>query len=73
MYEAGGEGAPVVFVHGGFPSLASTLDDFSQWNWTWEHDFAASFHFLWYDRRGCVSSQVGDIALCIAPLKGGRW
>lgn len=29
-YEAGGQGAPVVFVHGGFPSLASTLNDFAQ-------------------------------------------
>ena len=56
-YETGGQGAPVVFVHGGFPSLASTLDDFSQWRWTWEQDFAAAFHFLWYDRRGCYRSS----------------
>ncbi|HEY7357760.1 MAG TPA: alpha/beta hydrolase [Ktedonobacterales bacterium] len=57
-YEAGGQGAPVVFVHGGFPTLASTLDDFSQWTWTWEQDFAESFQFLWYDRRGCYRSSV---------------
>ena len=57
-YEAGGEGAPVIFVHGGFPTLASRLDDFSQWSWTWEQDFAASFHFFWYDRRGCYRSSV---------------
>lgn len=57
-YEAGGQGSPVVFVHGGFPSLASTLDDFSRWRWTWEQDFAGSFHFIWYDRRGCYRSSV---------------
>ncbi|HLV98927.1 MAG TPA: alpha/beta hydrolase [Ktedonobacterales bacterium] len=57
-YEAGGQSAPVVFVHGGFPSLASTLQDFSQWRWTWEQDFADVFHFVWYDRRGCYRSSV---------------
>ena len=56
-YEAGGQGAPVIFVHGGFPSLASRIDDFSRWHWTWENDFATSFHFLWYDRRGCYRSS----------------
>jgi pimeloyl-ACP methyl ester carboxylesterase len=59
-YEAGGQGAPVAFVHGGFPSLASTLDDFSQWHWTWEQDFSASCHFIWYDRRGCYRSSVPE-------------
>jgi pimeloyl-ACP methyl ester carboxylesterase len=57
-YEAGGQGAPVVFVHGGFPTLASTLSDASSLSWTWEHDFAASFRFIWYDRRGCYRSSV---------------
>ncbi len=57
-YEVGGQGAPVVFVHGGFPTLASRLDDFSQWHWTWENDFSALFHFIWYDRRGCYRSSV---------------
>jgi pimeloyl-ACP methyl ester carboxylesterase len=57
-YEAGGEGAPVVFIHGGFPTLASTLSEPSSLSWSWEHDFAASFHFLWYDRRGCYRSSV---------------
>ena len=28
-YEAGGQGVPVIFVHGGFPSLASTINDSS--------------------------------------------
>lgn len=59
-YEAGGQGVPVSFVHGGFPSLASTINDFSRWNWTWENDFAESFHFLWYDRRGCYRSSCPD-------------
>ena len=56
-YETGGQGAPVIFVHGGFPSLASTLNDFAQWTWTWENDFARSFNFTWYDRRGCYRSS----------------
>jgi pimeloyl-ACP methyl ester carboxylesterase len=56
-YEAGGRGAPVIFVHGGFPSLASRLDDFSRWTWTWEQDFARAFRFIWYDRRGCYRSS----------------
>ena len=55
-YEADGQGAPVVFVHGGFPSLASALTDFSTWTWIWEKDFADVFHFLWYERRGCYRS-----------------
>lgn len=59
-YEAGGQGMPVIFVHGGFPSLASTINDFSPWNWTWESDFAESFHFIWYDRRGCYRSSCPD-------------
>lgn len=57
-YEAGGQGAPVVYIHGGFPSLASTLYDFSQWHWTWENDLASVFHFLTYDRRGCYRSSM---------------
>jgi pimeloyl-ACP methyl ester carboxylesterase len=56
-YEASGQGTPVVFVHGGFPSLSTRLNDFSQWNWTWENDFAECFSFLSYDRRGCYRSS----------------
>lgn len=61
-YEDSGQGAPVVFVHGGFPSLASTLNDFSSpnWQWTWENDFAALFHFIYYERRGCYRSSCPD-------------
>src|SRR5579859_420746 len=57
-YETGGEGVPAVYIHGGYPSLASTLQDFSQWNWTWENDLASSLHFIWYDRRGCYRSSM---------------
>lgn len=56
FYEAAGTGAPVVFVHGGFPNLASRLEDFNTWQWTWERDFAKRFRFVWYDRRGCWRS-----------------
>lgn len=56
-YEDGGIGAPVVFIHGGFPSLAMKLQDVDEWAWTWERDFAARFHFIWYDRRGCYRSD----------------
>lgn len=61
-YEEGGQGTPVVFVHGGFPSLASTLHDFSSpnWQWTWENDFAALFRFIYYERRGCYRSSCPD-------------
>ncbi len=56
-YEASGQGAPVVFVHGGFPALSTRLHDFSEWSWTWENDFAECFHFISYDRRGCYRSS----------------
>lgn len=57
-YEAGGEGVPAVYIHGGYPSLASTLQDFSQWDRTWENDLASSLRFIWYDRRGCYRSSM---------------
>ena len=58
-YDEGGEGQPVVFVHGGFASLESSLlglpRDGSEWSW--EHDFAEHFRFVEYDRRGCYRSS----------------
>jgi hypothetical protein len=30
---------------------------FSQWDWSWENDFAELFSFLSYDRRGCYRSS----------------
>jgi len=79
-YEAAGEGAPVVFVHGGFPSLAMRLEDFDTWQWTWERDFAARFQFVWYDRRGCwrsaspldgyaLENQAADLARLLDHLR----
>jgi pimeloyl-ACP methyl ester carboxylesterase len=56
-YETGGEGSPVVYVHGGFASLDTTLRDLTPYNWDWEHDFARRFHFITYDRRGCYRSS----------------
>lgn len=57
-YEAGGRGATAVYIHGGFPSLASKLANVSQRSWTWENDLASSLHFLCYDRRGCFRSSM---------------
>jgi 3-oxoadipate enol-lactonase len=56
-YEDGGAGEPLVFVHGGFASLASRLNPPRPYEWSWEHDFARAFHFVWYDRRGCYRSS----------------
>lgn len=56
-YEMAGEGSPVVYVHGGFASLDTTLRDLTPYNWDWEHDFAAQFRFIAYDRRGCYRSS----------------
>src|SRR5262245_65372856 len=57
-YEIGGDGEAVVHVHGGFPSLASTLHDCSRWSWSWENDLASAFRFLAYDRRWCYRSSM---------------
>lgn len=52
------DGAPAVYVHGGFASLAALLYDEQEAGWTWEHDLAAEFRFITYDRRGCASSSL---------------
>lgn len=54
-YQQGGEGENVVFIHGGFASLALQLKlpVAGEWGWSWEWDFARHFNFVWYDRRGC--------------------
>lgn len=52
-----GSGEPVVYIHGGFPSLALFLQAESAGDWEWELDFAARFTFLIYDRRGCWLSS----------------
>lgn len=55
-YETGGQGSPVVYIHGGWASLDRVLRDLQPNDWDWEHDFAAEFHFIAYDRRGCYRS-----------------
>ena len=58
-YDEGGVGQPVVFVHGGFASLASSLLGLPRdgSDWSWEDDFAKHFRFVEYDRRGCYRSS----------------
>jgi 3-oxoadipate enol-lactonase len=56
-YQAAGEGAALVFVHGGFASLDTKLRAGVPNDWTWEWDFARHFHFICYDRRGCWRSS----------------
>jgi pimeloyl-ACP methyl ester carboxylesterase len=56
-YEDRGSGAPVVYVHGGFASLDTFLRGLTALTWTWENDFAAQFHFITYNRRGCHLSS----------------
>ena len=58
-YQVAGCGEPLVYVHGGFPSLASMLLDLprDRSEWGWEHDFADRFQFVSYDRRGCFRSS----------------
>jgi 3-oxoadipate enol-lactonase len=65
-YETGGEGAPVVYVHGGFAGLDTILHDLALDDWTWERDFAQQFHFITYDRRGCYRSSSPDTGYDLA-------
>ena len=60
-YQRAGQGPAVIFVHGGFASLALQLKlpatgDWrlatGEWAWSWEWEFARHFDFVWYDRRG---------------------
>ena len=79
-YDRAGSGAPVVFVHGGFATLARTLAG-SEWSWdTWEQTLAARFDFMTYDRRGCgrswcpetgfdLENQARDLAALLDQLK----
>ena len=60
FYETGGEGTPVVYIHGGFASLDTVLRDLKPDDWSWERDFAAQFFFITYDRRGCYRSSSPD-------------
>lgn len=59
-YREGGDGPPVVFVHGGFAALGRSLYDPDQYGWTWEHDLARDVRLITYDRRGCRQSYCTD-------------
>jgi pimeloyl-ACP methyl ester carboxylesterase len=56
FYDERGSGQPVVFIHGGFPSIAMHIRAEGSTNWGWELDFAAHFRFIMYHRRGCYLS-----------------
>ena len=58
-FQVAGSGEPVVYIHGGFPSLASVLLHLprDRTEWSWEYDFANYFQFVSYDRRGCFRSS----------------
>lgn len=57
QYERAGTGAGVVYIHGGFASLASRLTPPEEYAWTWEQAFCADFDFIEYERRGCYRSD----------------
>jgi pimeloyl-ACP methyl ester carboxylesterase len=57
-YEVNGAGPAVVYIHGGFPSLAMRLRTQDPFEWTWEWDFARKHRFVWYDRRACYRSTI---------------
>jgi pimeloyl-ACP methyl ester carboxylesterase len=60
-YEEGGDGIPLVYVHGGNTSLLSTLHyGHRPFAWRWRQDFVDRFRFLWYERRGCYRSGTPD-------------
>ena len=55
-YERAGQGPPVVYIHGGFASLASRLTPPADYAWDWERAFSEDFDFIEYERRGCYRS-----------------
>ncbi len=57
FYDLRGSNAPVVYIHGGFPSLAMFFQADHGGVWEWELDFADRFSFLMYSRRGCWLSS----------------
>ena len=46
-YQSEGQGAPVVYVHGGFAGLDTVLRENE---WDWENYFPAHCQFVTYDR-----------------------
>ncbi len=58
FYREGGSGDALVFIHGGFASLARTLKNANEYGWGGLDElFAAQFHYVTYDRRGCRLSS----------------
>jgi pimeloyl-ACP methyl ester carboxylesterase len=60
FYQTAGHGTPLVYIHGGFASLETLLRARQGIEWDWEYDFAATFQFISYDRRGCYRSSSPD-------------
>jgi pimeloyl-ACP methyl ester carboxylesterase len=57
-FEQHGQGAALVYVHGGFASLGRKLQRPSvDRPATWRNDFTAQYSLLSYDRRGCDRSS----------------
>src|SRR5207249_632055 len=79
-YDRAGQGAHVVFIHGGFATMARALPG-SEWSWgAWEKALADRFDFLTYDRRGCgrswcpesgyeLENQARDLAALLDQLQ----
>ena len=57
FFEAGGQGQPLVYVHGGFAGLSTVLPEPEAMAWSWEHDLAGASQFVTYDRLGCARSS----------------
>lgn len=59
-YEEGGQGEPLVYVHGGNTCLLHAFFAHHPFQWRWRQDFTERFHFIWYERRGCFHSFLPD-------------
>jgi 3-oxoadipate enol-lactonase len=56
-YDRDGNGPTIVYVHGGFATLATYLYSSDAYQWSWENDFTPHFDFIEYYRRGCYRSS----------------
>jgi len=59
-YEQGGQGEPLVYIHGGNTCLLHAFFARYPFQWRWRQDFTDGFHFIWYERRGCFHSSLPD-------------
>ncbi len=61
FYREGGTGDALVFIHGGIASLSRALRNPDEYGWGGlDEFFAAHFHYVNYDRRGCRLSSCPD-------------